>query len=165
MMGKDPTLFNGVSIWRGHSGDILVRRGTKKGLEKFEGSAISFEEFRSVRSRGAYVAHSAAQVILYNVAHLSQVTIATFKSSEHIKYCRPDPLPTTALSCFLAGELEVAVCIYASFASNDDYSSQLGVLFMLREIRDREVQHNPFRQREIKKSVSVSFGCRVFGNA
>lgn len=130
-----PITFNGITIRK--EGNIYVISCKVSALPKSVNETMSFDELRSVRAKLAYVAHTSAPLILYGVSKLSQVTKETFASEDielvqslmHVlKHC--NEIHYTLTRC---NNMELGVCVDASFASNKDLSSQLGVLCFLRD--------------------------------
>lgn len=136
--------FNGIDV-SFTQGKLIARQN--KYISKVErvkkNHLPTFEEFRSARAKYAYAAYSTMPDILIFVAQLSQVTQTVYDNNKK-KYVKV----LMSLEKALTGgpslhglrfvkldmqRVEVFLCIDASFATNEDYSSQIGVLAMLRE--------------------------------
>eukprot|EP00171_Calliarthron_tuberculosum_P023256 IDg23256t1 len=135
--------FNGVNV-KLTPGTVVVQQ--RKYLEQISKTQKSrtppFEEFRSVRAKYAYAAYSTMPDILIFVARLSQVTKSMYEKSpkQYIKILMKlekvvsggPSLHGLKYVRLPMHSVEVFVCIDASFAVNEDNTSQVGVLAMLR---------------------------------
>lgn len=127
---------------------------------------ISFEIFRSTRAMFAYAAYSTTPDVIVFVTYLAQFTEERYlrNPTEAIRILRKlRKIATRAPS--LSGlrfvdinhkSMDVVACIDASFATNMDRSSQLGVLILLRERdtgRANVVHFASLKSKRVCKSV------------
>ncbi len=162
---SDPVRFNEL--------DIATREGTINqrgyitacGKVKLRGK-LSFEEFRHIRAEYAYAAFSTVPNVLVYVDKLAQFTDKryTAERDEALRLLRK--LAKKILSSSSLGGLryvnippdsaEVFICIDAAFATNEEKSSQLGLLAMVQNTRNGNVNivhHSSTKSKRVCKSV------------
>ena len=110
---------------------------------------MSFETFRSIRAKLAYVAYSTMPDILIYCARMAQYTAKMFESdsSEPLrllrKACRVmisgPSMNGIVFNTIPMNRMEVIVCTDAAFATNPDKSSQIGLIAMLRDTETKKV--------------------------
>lgn len=164
---EKPVSFNGIDISATSSGYLLSQEKYLSDIViPSKLSALSFDEFRSLRAKYAYAAYSTLPEILVHVAKLSQFTEDIYekkislavkilkqlgqiahpvRGNKGLSFIRVDPVSS-----------EVLVCVDAAFATNMDHTSQLGVIVMLRDIStgDSNVIHfTSTKSKRIVRSV------------
>ena len=162
IIGSDPVRFSGLDI-RGYSNEILVdQRYYAQGMEKKTKSRkMSFVEFRSMRQKLAYVAYSSMPDIMVFCSRMAQYTESMFNSepteplrlihkANKVLHSGPS-LNGLKFKSIPLERMEVVVCIDAAFATNPDKSSQLGVLAMLRDKKEKTVNIIHFLSSKSKR--------------
>ncbi|KAA8490976.1 Retrovirus-related Pol polyprotein from transposon TNT 1-94 [Porphyridium purpureum] len=139
-----PFNFNGaqVSSCGGGGFRISIFDYVRKNLSRVK-LPTDFDSFRSLRGRVAYVSNNGRPDLLYHVAKLSQVTHAQFDSAQAktlLSVTKRLHLTNNAYSLIYRPldiqKLKFRVYADASFASNRDYSSQIGYVVFLGDHTD-----------------------------
>jgi len=141
---QEKVRFNGVDLTYVAGNIVMEQAEYITNCAKVKWSEqIDFEKFRSLRAKYAYAAFSSVPETLVYVAILAQFTERRFaeESEEATRLLRKMQrmMHTDSSKGGLKfvhipeKKVEVVVCIDASFATNKDKSSQLGVLAMLRD--------------------------------
>jgi hypothetical protein len=132
--------FNGVTVIEAEKSYFLSQE-----IDDLEDAPddVSFSMFRSIRAKVAYTAHCTRPDLLAYANILSQVTASTFSSksvaslNELISKSRVRrPLRYRAIPPVNA---EVCVFLDAAFGTNEDHSSQVGIVVCIRDMRSSEV--------------------------
>lgn len=116
-----------------------------KNLREIESSCPEreYRELRSLNATAAFVAHGSRPDILIHVALFSQITARNYTNADRIRFnkfardCRESEARTLTFVGLDLSSMHLAVFVDASFASNYDGSSQLGVLVCLRDSTGR----------------------------
>eukprot|EP00171_Calliarthron_tuberculosum_P022600 IDg22600t1 len=136
--------FNGIDLHFTQGKLVALQEKYISKVQKLQKNQLPpFEEFRSARAKYAYAAYSTMPDILIFVARLSQVTQSMYDKNRK-KYAKIMMRLEKALTggpslhglSFIKLDMqhvEVFICIDASFAINEDNTSQVGVLAMLRD--------------------------------
>ena len=135
--------FNGIEISRCEARYQLRQVSYVKNIPNIpKDEILSFEDFRSIRAKYAYLAYSTMPDILVIVAKLSQATSDVYEKDRKSCLKLLKRLEQEVSGKLCAGltfvsisveKAEVFVCIDAAFPCNRGYSSQLGVLCLVRD--------------------------------
>ena len=140
---ETPTQFNGVRLLRNNLSYEMDQITYISKLRHFKRREIpDFETFRSFRAKYAYAAYTCMPNILVWIAKLSHITKNMYEkdptSTLKLWNSMQSALKKNPKLCGLKfvpippKTMEVLVCIDASFATNDDKTSQIGILALLR---------------------------------
>ncbi len=166
-VGKEPVRFNGIDITSDNGTISIAQKDYLESIPKIPSkTSVSFEEFRSIRQKMAYAAYSTCPDALVFVARLSQFTESKFsaKTEDAMRILRKaskalasEPSRTGLQYTYLNPQkIEVVACIDAAFAVNDDKSSQLGIIVMLRDAATNHVNivhYSSTKSKRVCKSV------------
>ena len=122
--------------------------------------ALSFTAFSSLRAKCAYVAHSTQPLVTHAVATLAQVTRDKFAET-HIKTLEQVVRDMKSRNDFVyhpifGKDLEIVICVDAAYANNAHYSSQIGVLALLRDTESNKCEvlhHLSKKSRRVCRAV------------
>ena len=135
---KLPCTFSGFRIDRNEKGELIInQREYLRQLEELQSNA-TFSEFRSMRMKLAWLSHSRPDCLL-EISHLAQVTDKQFSSSKvpvvrclnkAVKFAKKHQLSLVVKKLDRAS-LRIIGYSDASFANNDDLTTQLGYILFL----------------------------------
>ena len=138
--------FNGIDFSILDEGIVMRQRYYIEGIPPLPAKRVlTFETFRRIRAKLAYAAFSTCSDGLVYIAYLSQFTTFRYREEnmEAMRILRKavkviKSTPSINGLNFVRIEpkrLEVVACIDASFATNKERLSQLGILVMLRNAK------------------------------